>query len=325
MHRHRIVTNGVSLSVADHGDGPPVLFCHGFPAIGSSWDRQVAAVVAAGFRAIVPDMRGYGASDAPDDAAAYMPFHTVGDLVGILDHLDLTDTILVGHDFGASVAWNAAMMRPDRFRAVFGISVAFQPLGGPSFLDRLRRAGRDDFYMFAQMDPQAEKVWADASVTIPANYYRSSSEAPPKERWNAFNAPGMVRPSPPPSHVDPGYLRQAIDAFARRGFRGPLNYYRALDLYFAIASPAFAGAKVKQPSYFLMGADDALRSFAPDEGTMREAILDLRGYVVLDGVGHWPQWEAADAVNRQLLAFLKKVSDPRTASHPDTGSIGHDR
>lgn len=308
MTRHRITTNGVTLSVADHGAGPPVLFCHGFPAIGSSWHRQAAAVAEAGWRAIVPDMRGYGESDAPEEATAYMPFHTVGDLVGILDHLDLADCIVVGHDFGANVAWNAAMMRPDRFRAVFGISVAFQRPGGPSFLDRLRDARRDDFYMFAQMRPEADATWADAAVTIPASYYRTSGEAPPPERWQAFDAAGMTRPAPSPSYVDPGYLNDAIAAFAKRGFHGPLNYYRAIDPFFAIASGAYAGATIAQPAYFLTGADDALRSFMPDEETMRGALTDLRGYAVLDAIGHWPQLEAPETVNRHLLAFLDAMA-----------------
>ena len=304
MQHHTISTNGVSLHVVALGEGPPVLFCHGFPAIGASWRRQMEAAAAAGYRAIVPDMRGYGRSDAPVDAAAYMPFHTVGELVGILDHLALPDCTVVGHDFGANVAWNAAMMRPDRFSAVFGISVAFQRPGGRNFLDTLRAAEHDDFYMFAQMRAAADAMWADAAVTIPANYYRMSSEAPPGERASAFDMTSMIRPAPAPTFVDPGYLDEAIAAFTRGGFHGPLNYYRALDRYFAIASAPYAGATIAQPSYFLTGADDMLRSFHPDKATMRKALTDLRGYVALDGVGHWPQLEAADAVNHHLIAFL---------------------
>ena len=87
----------------------------------------MAAVVGAGFRALAPDMRGYGGSDAPAAHTQYTPFQTVGDLVGRLHHFGLPDCVVVGHDLGANVAWNAAMMRPDRFRAVFGLSVPFQP------------------------------------------------------------------------------------------------------------------------------------------------------------------------------------------------------
>lgn len=308
MQRHTVTTNGLALNVVELGSGPAVLFCHGFPAIGSSWRWQMQAVADAGYRAIAPDMRGYGGSDAPDEAEAYMAFHTVGDLVGILDHFGLADCVVVGHDFGASVAWNAAMMRPDRFRAVFGMSVAFQRLGGPSFLDRLREAGREDFYMFAQIQPEADALWADAAVTVPAIYHRLSGEAPTAERGRLFDLHSMIRPTgAPPGSIDPEYLAEAVAAFSQRGFHGPLNYYRALDPFFAIASGVYAGATIAQPASFLTGSEDVLRSFHPDEATMREAVTDLRGYTVLDGVGHWPQLEAPDAVNRSLLAFLAEV------------------
>jgi pimeloyl-ACP methyl ester carboxylesterase len=308
MQRHAVTANGLTLAVSDLGRGPAVLFCHGFPAVGASWLRQMEAVAAAGFRALAPDMRGYGDSDAPEGAEAYTPFHTVGDLVAILDHFGLADCVLVGHDFGASAAWYAAMMRPDRFRAVFGMSVAFRRLGGPSFLERLRAAGRDDFYMFAQMRPEADTAWVDAATTIPAFYYRSSGESPPAERWHAFDAGSMTRPAPNPATIDPAYLAQAVDAFARRGFHGPLNSYRALDRFFAVASGPYAGATIAQPSHFLTGALDGLRPFHPDEAVLREGLTDLRGITLLEGIGHWPQLEAPEAVNRSLLAFLAETA-----------------
>ena len=308
MRRHTVPTNGIRLSVAEQGEGPAVLFCHGFPAIGSSWRAQMAAVAKAGYRALAPDMRGYGGSDAPREATAYTPFQTVGDLVGLLDHLGLPDCVVVGHDFGATVAWNAAMMRPDRFRAVFGMSVPFQPPGGPSFLDKLRQAGRDDFYMFAQVRPEADATWADAAATIPGCYYRTAGEAPAAERWDPFDAAGLLRPAPhPPRTIDPAYLDEAVAAFTRTGFHGALNYYRAIDPFFATATGPYAGATIRQPSWFLTGGEDGLRAFQPDEATLREALPGLRGVTVLDGIGHWPQLEAAEAVNRALLHFLESV------------------
>jgi hypothetical protein len=150
-----IATNGISLHVAEQGEGPAVLFCHGFPDTSYTWRRQMNAVASAGYRAIAPDMRGYGRSSAPADAALYTPLHTAGDLVGLLDALNIPSAVIVGHDWGASHAWNAALMRPDRFKAVFCMSVPYVPRGDVSVFERMRKSGhQNDFYMFEQMKPE---------------------------------------------------------------------------------------------------------------------------------------------------------------------------
>lgn len=306
MKHSQIDVGGAELHVVEKGQGRPVLFCHGFPAIWSVWRPQMDAVAAAGWRAIAPDMRGYGGSSAPPAADLYTPLDTVGDLVGLLDRLEIPSAVVVGHDFGASVAWNAAMMRPDRFTAVFGMSVAYRAPGGPGFLDQLRHAGKDDFYMFAQMRPEADREWADAASTIPGVYYWTSGEAPEATRWNPFDkARGLLRPAPEPIRtMDPAYIREATEAFERTGFHGGLNYYRAIDT-FAARSRAYAGAIIRQPSYFLTGAADGLNSVTrATEASLRPALPGLRGLRSIEGVGHWPQLEAAGAVNEALLSFL---------------------
>ena len=324
MRHHQVEVAGIGLHVVEEGSGPAVLFCHGFPAIWSSWRSQMTAVAAAGWRAITLDMRGYGESDAPDDAEAYTPFQCVGDLVGILDHLGIPTAVVVGHDFGASVAWNAAMMRPDRFTAVFGISVPFRQPGGPSFLDQLRAAGADQFYMFAQMRPEADKAWADAARTIPGCYYWTSGQAPADTCWHPLvPSRGLLRAAPEPLRViDPAYLEEAVASFTRTGFHGGLNYYRAIDPFYRFASSAYAGAVVRQPSFFLTGSRDGLNSVSqPSEATMRAALPGLRGFVTIEEAGHWPQLEAPEDVNAALLTFLAKFKDgpgnsPNVASQP---------
>src|SRR3984957_3920902 len=152
-----IDTNGITLHVTEQGDGPVVLFCHGFPDTSYTWRRQMKAIASVGYRAIAPDMRGYGRSSAPADASVYTPLHTAGDLVGLLDALDIPSAALVGHDWGATHAWNAAMMRPDRFTAVFCLSVPYVPRGDVSVFERMRKSGhQDDFYMFEQIRPDAD-------------------------------------------------------------------------------------------------------------------------------------------------------------------------
>ena len=122
-----IETNGIRLNIAEQGQGPLVLLCHGFPETWYSWRHQLGALAAAGFHAVAPDMRGYGKSDRPEAIDQYTIFHLVGDMVGLLDALEAPTAVIVGHDWGATVAWHAALLRPDRFRAVVGLSVPFRP------------------------------------------------------------------------------------------------------------------------------------------------------------------------------------------------------
>jgi pimeloyl-ACP methyl ester carboxylesterase len=308
--RHRdIEANGISLHVVEEGEGPAILFCHGFPAIWSSWKSQMQAVAAAGFRAIAPDMRGYGETSAPEDPESYTPYETVGDLIAILDAAGIETATIVGHDFGANIAWNAAMMRPDRFTAVCGLSVPFRQPGGPSFLDKLRAAGKHQFYWFHNMKPESDVAWADAAITIPGMMYWTSGEPPEATRWDPFDpARSMLRPAPaPPRTIDPTYIAEAIAAFTRTGFHGALNYYRSLDPFTRHVS-AFAGAKIHQPSMFLAGTSDGLNRVAPpNEASMRTILTDLRSFTLLEGIGHWPQLEAQDATNAALLTFLRSL------------------
>jgi pimeloyl-ACP methyl ester carboxylesterase len=141
LKTYDVATNGVSLSVTEQGEGPAVLFCHGFPDTSYTWRRQMKAVASAGYQAIAPDMRGYGRSTAPLDAIVYTPLQTAGDLVGLLDALKISSAVLVGHDWGASHAWNAALMRPDRFKALFCLSVPYVPRGDVSIFERMRKSG----------------------------------------------------------------------------------------------------------------------------------------------------------------------------------------
>ncbi len=306
----QVEANGISLHVVEAGAGPAVLFVHGFPDTWRGWRRQMEAVVAAGHCAISLDMRGYGESAKPDDASSYTVFQCVGDLVGVLDALNVKQAVLVGHDFGAAISWSAAMMRPDRFPAVFCLSVPPLLPTRPSMLEQLRAAGKDDFYMFRQMRPEADAEWADAAVTVPGMYYWTSGQAPTDTRWNPLDSSrGLNRPSPVglPEFVNPEDASAAIAEFERFGFQGPLNYYRAIQPYFEEAG-AFVGATIRQPSFFAFGTEDGMvRMRDILEADVRRIATDLRGFLRLDGVGHWPQLEVTASVNEALLGFLRKV------------------
>ena len=311
MKHSVIASNGIDLNVVETGSGPAVLFCHGFPDTWRTWRRLMHGVAQAGFRAIALDLRGFGESSAPRGADQYTLYHTVGDLVGLLDALQIESAALVGHDWGAYLAWHAALMRPDRFSAVFGISVPYQPRGQVNFLDQLKSAGVPYFYMQDQMRPEADAMWADATRSIPSVLYHTSSSAPAEQRFSPFDPRrGLVRPVtvPLPAWIDPCYLDETIAQFQRSGFRGGLNWYRAIPLSFELLAP-FAFARMMQPGFYLVGADEGLHEMhRPTESQLRSAAPRLLGMKTLAGVGHHPQHEAPDETEILLLQFLGHVT-----------------
>ena len=311
--RHRtIATNGITMHVAEAGEGPAVLFCHGFPEAWHSWRHQMIALAEAGFHAIAPDMRGYGGTDAPDAIADYTLLHLVGDMVGLLDALGLPQAVVVGHDWGAPVAWHCALLRPDRFRAVAGLSVPFAPRGPASPLDLLRRAGRDRFYQLHFQAPgvaEAE-LERDPAVTLRGTFWTLSGDPPEAERWNPDLPPegflgSLHQPAAQPAWMPEAELAHYVETFRRTGFRGGLNWYRNIDRNWALLAP-FAGAVVRVPAIFIAGRRDPVLGWA---GRALEALPrslpELRGTVLVDTAGHWVQQEATAEVNAALLGFLK--------------------
>ena len=307
MKHSQINVGEIEFHVVEHGEGKPVLLVHGFPDLARGWRRQMEALAAAGYRAIAPDMRGYGRSSAPSAPDVYTPFHTVGDLVGLLDALNLPTVTIVGHDFGATIAWNAALLRPDRFTAVFGVSVPFIPPGSPSFLDQIAASGATSFYMFDQMKPEADELWANAAATYPSVLYWLSGSPPTEERWDPMKGNAhMLRPAPVtvPSWADPEDVAFAVSELQRTGFHAPLNYYRSIQPFFALTG-AFKGLAIHQPSFFLVGEADSLNVLLKTtEQQLRAGLPGLRGCVELPGIGHWPNREATERFNAALLGFL---------------------
>jgi pimeloyl-ACP methyl ester carboxylesterase len=310
LKEHVVNTNGISLHVTEQGEGPAVLFCHGFPDTSYTWRRQMQAVASVGYRSIAPDMRGYGRSSAPLDASLYTPLHTTGDLVGLLDALNITNAVLVGHDWGATHAWNAALMRPDRFHAVFCLSVPYVSRGSISVFERMRNSGHEnDFYMFEQMRPDADQIWADAATTIPGILYWAAGSAPADKRWSPMDPSRSLHrpaPGPLPPWAEPDYVARNISEFQRTGFHGGLNYYRAAEAYFYL-SAAWKGAKIHQPSFYMTGKSDGLKELYPPIDKFADSLPGLVGSLELDNVGHWIQHEASTEVSNQLLKFLRTV------------------
>ncbi|NOG73404.1 alpha/beta fold hydrolase [Roseicella sp. DB1501] len=310
--RHRtIAANGIRLHLAEAGEGPTVLLCHGFPEAWHSWRHQMAALAAAGYRAIAPDMRGYGGTEAPAAVEDYTLLHLVGDMVGLLGALEIPRAVIVGHDWGAPVAWNAALLRPDLFHAVAALSVPYAPRGPVSPFEALRRAGRRNFYqLWFQPAGQAEaQLEADPALTLRRTFYTLSGDPPEAQRWNpdlpedGFLA-SLHEPPAPPAWMPPAELAQYVETYRHTGFRGGLNWYRNIERNWALMAP-FLGAKVTVPALFLAGSRDPVLGWAGKavEALPRTAPA-LRDRVIVEGAGHWVQQEAPEAVNAALLGFL---------------------
>lgn len=303
--------DGESFRVIEQGAGPAVLFCHGFPDTADTWRSQMQAIAAAGYRAVALDMRGFGQSFAPRDPALYTSMHTVGDLVGVLDALEIDTAVVVGHDWGADHAQRAALMRPDRFRALVSISIPFAPRGEASLYQDLRKRGLGErYYALDWIKPGAEALFAPAAQSIRSILYWPSASPPANQRWDPIDPRrSLLRPAPAalPAWADPAYVRQTIAAFEKTGFRGGLNNYRATQASFDLLV-AFKGAPIRQPSLYIWGAEDGLCQFfhktPPTLAELRRGQPGLVGQVRLEGVGHWVQHEAADRLNAELLKFL---------------------
>jgi pimeloyl-ACP methyl ester carboxylesterase len=309
-----IPVNGIEMNVAEYGEGPLVLLCHGWPELWYSWRHQRVALAAAGFRAVAPDMRGFGRTTAPADVADYTIFHNVGDMVALVGALGEARALIVGHDWGAPVAWHCALMRPDLFPAVVAMSVPHRRRGAAPPLEVLRRAGKADYYYLYFQEQAAEEEFArDPAFTLRCLFHIGFGETPRAEKMSLYVDRQKGFLGPPRDIPLPPWLRQAdLDVFAdeyrRSGFRGGLNWYRNIDRNWALTAP-WQGAVIAQPALFIAGTNDAvitgsMGKRALDE--MADVVPGLQGKVLLEGAGHWIQQERPDEVNAALIDFAQR-------------------
>ena len=314
---HRTIqTNGINMHIAEAGTGPLVILCHGFPESWYSWRHQLTGLAEAGYHAVAPDQRGYGQTDKPQEIEKYTQLHMVGDIVGLLDALGEQTATIVGHDWGAPVAWNSALLRPDRFPAVVGMSVPFGPRGDFKPTDGLKAAFGDNFFYilyFQQVGPAEAELEADVAKTMRGLLYSASGDADrpadavvaPRPAATTKFLDAMVQPETLPAWLTQADLDYFTGEFKRTGFRGGLNWYRNIDRNWEMMA-AWRGAKVTVPALFITGEKDVVRSFAP-EATIRDNVPNLKDLILVPGAGHWVQQERPAEVNAALIKFLKSL------------------
>lgn len=322
---HRIVKiNGIRMHIAEQGSGPLVLLCHGFPELWYSWRHQLAALAAAGFHAVAPDMRGYGLTEQPSEIGQYTLLHSIGDMVGLLDALQVEQAVIVGHDWGTPLAWAATILRPDRFCGVVALSGPFGPRAPRRPTTVMPQSEDMLFYqLYFQTPGVAEAEFEhDVRLTFRSFLYSISGDAPYLTGSVVDrNAVGMVR-------RDGGFLSQMLNPvalppwlseadvdyyateFARTGFRGGLNWYRNIDRNWELLSP-FAGAKVLVPALYIAGERDVVLDFPGVREripNMVEFVPRLRRTIILPGCGHWTQQEQAPEVNAAMIDFIRDLA-----------------
>ena len=309
----------LSMRVAIQGEGPLVLLCHGFPELWYSWRAQLAALAAAGYRAVAPDMRGYGGTSAPADPEQYTMLHHVGDMVELVKALGEQRAVIVGHDWGAPAAWTSALLRPDVFYAVAGMSVPYSPPGRVDLLTALEQAGVHTFYMqyFQQPGVAEAEFEADVEAAIRRTTYSMSGDGPDRIVAGIL-APGAgflantVAPETLPSWLTEEDIAYVAAEFKRTGFRGGLNWYRSIRRSWELLA-AWRGCVIAQPSLFIAGArDDVLKFPGAKErlAALPQVLPGIRGTHILTGAGHWIQRERAAEVNQLLVSFLAGVAIP---------------
>lgn len=321
-----IATNGIELHYESIGEGPLVVFCHGWPESWYSWRHQLPAVADAGFQAVALHMRGYGQTTAPAAIESYVITALVGDVIGAIAGLGADRAVVVGHDWGSPVAWYSALLRPDVVRAVACLSVPYMaPTGGlPDGItvnDLMRMGageGRDYYRCFfqepgvaeADLERDVRRSMLGALYTLSGDAVANGAlEAPHDGSFPADRSfvDSLVVPDALPGWLSTADLDVYVEEIERSGFRGGLNWYRNIDRIPDALAP-WVGATIEQPSMYLGGDLDLIAGNTPDMiDAMNASLPDLRHCELLEGAGHWLQQERPDEVNTALIEFLRSL------------------
>tara|TARA_R110001592_G_scaffold363396_2_gene687751 strand:+ start:180725 stop:181708 length:984 start_codon:yes stop_codon:yes gene_type:complete len=303
---------GFHLATWQAGEGPAVVFCHGFPDIALGWRQQLATVAAQGFHAIAPDMRGYGGSSCPPGVEDYTLTELTGDLVALLDALDIEKAIFVGHDWGGFVAWAMPVLHPERAAGVAGACTPYMPFPSVALHTELVAGEIERQYVAWFQQPGIAEACMDKQVeTIVSKILRT---APPLEEvYAAAFADGKLNMNPfldiegtvtlgEPLLSEEDFTAY-VEAFSRTGFRGGINWYRNID-HNALVHPGVGVAPLDIPCLMLMAdRDPALRpEFAAD---MPERCSNLEMHLI-QNAGHWVQREQPAVFNQHLIAWLQR-------------------
>lgn len=313
-----IETNGIRLRTVVEGNGALVILLHGWPQCWYLWRHQIDPLVNAGFQVAVPDQRGYGGSDKPAEIEAYNIIELTNDVVGIADALGHEQFIVVGHDWGAPVAWHTALLHSQRVKAVAGLSVPYTRWKART-LTQQEFFGDSFWYMVYFQKPGVAEAEFEADIrkSLRMIYYSGSGDLPMgfrvgKKPASAKFLDGLPDPEKLPAWLSEEDMDYYVEQYRQSGFRGPINWYRNIDRNVELTPQldSLETGRIQQPAFFIAGTKDPLLKFAGGDTVQRmdKWMVDLRGKVLIEGAGHWVQIERPAEVTEALLGFLKSVA-----------------
>lgn len=300
-----IEVNGVTLEVFSAGQGTPLVLCHGWPEHAYSWRFQIQPLVDAGYHVIVPNQRGYGNSSRPEAVTDYDIEHLTGDLIGLLDYFGYEQAGFVGHDWGAIIVWNLAMMHRQRVSAVANLSVPFMQRGSSEWVGFWEKMLGGDFYIvhFNRQPGVADEVFSNHTEQFLDNMYRTNQwQHPPVDLGPGMNminmatAPELAGGMPGDPLMSAQEMQVFLDAFAISGFTGGINWYRNFSRNWEIIG-AFE-QYIHQPTLMIYGDYDMV----PKSENLEEFVGDLTVHSF--PCGHWIQQERPEDTNTALLNWL---------------------
>ena len=298
----------VDLAVHELGDGPPIILVHGFPELAFSWRHQIPALAAAGYHVIAPDMRGYGGSDKPAHVTDYTIQKLTGDLTGLMDSMGIEKALIVGHDWGALVTWQMALLAPDRMAGLVALNIPFfkrPPINPITFMRY--KLGKDFYIVNFQKSDEADRRFAEDPgkfIDTMMRKRRIKRDKQPKKsgKRRPLSLLEILDREDPGGEIllTPDELKYYADAFTAGGFTGPINWYRNWTHNWK--STKGIDQTVRIPSLFVGATDDAIISGKQIEA-MKSSVPDLEVRMI-DDCGHWTQQEKPQELNEILLDWL---------------------
>jgi pimeloyl-ACP methyl ester carboxylesterase len=323
-----VSTNGIRMAVYEAGPAtaaPPLILCHGFPELAFSWRHQVRDLARSGFRVLAPDQRGYGASDAPAEVAAYDLEHLCGDLIGLLDARGIEKAVFVGHDWGGAVVWQMGMRHPERTAGIIGVNTPHRPRPPIDPIAVFRdRMGEEMYIVHFQKPKEADEILArdvartmnfmmrkppKGAVAPSAGFATQRTEG----QGSVFPLVRMIEAYDPAFDPRETFLTDAemqvfVDAFTRTGFTGGINWYRNITRNWERS--AHLSDRIEVPALMIMAENDVVLPPSSADG-MEDYIPRLEKRLVRDS-GHWTQQERPDDVTAFIAEWMGNTFPQRS-------------